>query len=179
MLTKIGVTTKGALQMDLAGGLDPFCCSAYPIAPGGTGNAAIPRISVAQADTLADTDISAISNVYTQLGVDGTSMTISWEFVRFFGSQTDFVNAQVTLFKNGNVFFCWGEGNLESNSFAAGLEDDGFSLAYPVPLPGFDSQGITDTFPSNQCACFYPDPEVFANTFCPVDSFKNHGQYNG
>ena len=71
---------------------------------------------------------------------------------RFHGKTSHFlavgtlVNAQATLHKTGSVAFCYGSGNSGSNSIAAGLEDDEFSLAFPMPLSGFNAGGVPSKY---------------------------------
>ena len=144
----IGVSTNGVITLPY--NANTLCCSPEPIAPGGSGDAVITRIAVAQEDL----DPRYGGGVYVKQAVDGNSVTISWENVPFFGSSGTLVNAQATLHKTGSVTFCYGSGNSGSNSIAAGLEDDEFNLTFPMPLSGFNAGGVSSSFPQNSCACF-------------------------
>jgi len=172
----VGVSSNGAISVPYNS--DSLCCRPWPIAPGGYYDAAIPRISVAQEDLFPS---YGGGDIYMLEAADGDSVTFSWENMAFFGCSSCRINAQVTLHKSGSITFCWGSGDTGFNSIAAGIEDDEFSLAFPVPLPGFDQYGITGTYPAGQCACFVNDPETYVNTVCPLDkepAWKNFGKYN-
>mmetsp|Transcript_640 Transcript_640/g.1267 ORF Transcript_640/g.1267 Transcript_640/m.1267 type:complete len:480 (+) Transcript_640:242-1681(+) len=159
-ITEIGVSTNGAINVPYNS--SSLCCDPWPIAVGGSGDAAIPRIAVAQEDLDPSYNPSYDprydplygGGVYIKTADDGNSVTSSWENVPHYGTPGTFVNAQVTLHKTGDITFCYGTGNTGSNSIAAGLEDDASSLAFPMPLDGFDAQGVSTSFPQNTCACF-------------------------
>ena len=75
------------------------------------------------------------------------------------------MNAQAELFANGAVNICYGAGRIGNNfGFAAGIEGGGENdpywtegrVAYPLPEPYFNSEGITRQWPANKCYCFNP-----------------------
>ena len=137
-ITSIGISTNGAINM-------PYRSTSYYIGPIA---GSVPRIAVAQEDL----NPGAGGSIYAKTAADGNSVTISWENVPFFPN-SGFVNAQVTLHKTGDITFCYGSGNTAGNYISAGLSDNAFSLAFPMPLPGFDAQGRSALFPQNTCAC--------------------------
>jgi len=182
-VTNVGVTTNGAINVPFAG--EDGCCSAEPIAPGGSDYEAIPRISVSQEDL----DPGEGGGIYIK--ESNSSVTFSWEGVPFHPNN-GFVNAQATLYDNGDITFCYGSGTTVDGNrifpMAAGLEDDTAGFAFPITndiIPGFNEEGITRTFPSNQCACFIYDckeivtcgaPAVMVESVNPVSVVEEDGR---
>ena len=170
-VTNVGVTTNGAINVPRAPGGEDGCCNAEPIAPGGSGYEAIPRISVSQEDL----DPGEGGGIYIK--VSNSSVTFSWEDVPFYDDTAGFVNAQATLYDNGDITFCYGSGTtLGSIPMAAGLEDDTAGFAFPITndiIPGFNEEGITRTFPSNQCACFIYDCKEIVTCGAPAVMVEN------
>ena len=153
----------------------------FPIAKGGVGGALVPRISVVHEDLNPDIDNSGAEILY--MSKTETSVTFSWEMIEFWDTG-GIVNGQVTLYIDGRVTMCWGNGIIpDSDSLAAGLEDDNLGYAFPAvifdgkgtPTNIFDSEGITDEYPANKCACYYPACDE-VGSFAPSTSPKPSAQ---
>ena len=87
------------------------------------------------------------------------SLKVSFEDVHVLGTN-GFVQAQVELFANGDIIFCYGDGDMAfGDSFAAGVEDSRFPNAYPIPDAPFDSDGITYVWPGKKCWKFHMPAE--------------------
>lgn len=126
-----------------------LCCNAHPIAVGGVGDETRPRVSVLQEDL----DPRTIGDIYTQENAD--NVVISWEGLNYFNNHGGPLFAQISLFTNGRINLCWGTGTLPGGeNFSAGLEDDTVSLAFPATGAPFGANGVSSTFPANQCRCF-------------------------
>ena len=85
------------------------------------------------------------------------SVTISWEIVEFYPSGGE-VNAQATLFSDGEVHICWGTGETLGNNLAVGVQGpDARNDAFPAitfPTNVFTPDGIVSAYPTNLCACY-------------------------
>ena len=118
---------------------------------GGSGDAATPRISVFQEDLNPGSGGDIFTQVF--MATMPNSVIFSWEAVNFWPS-SGVVNAQVELFDDGAINLCWGIGDMALNTAAVGMEDDSVSLAFPATGAPFGANGITSTYPTNQCRCF-------------------------
>ena len=133
------------------------CCIADPI-----GDYDKPRIAVIQEDLDGGSD--ELWDVW-MMQYPG-EVLISWESSTF-SLESGYVNAQARLLANGGVVICYGSGDLDGNSFAAGIEgreDDNLwawfysPVAYPLPGSPFNSDGIASAWPTGgSCYCFDPD----------------------
>ena len=153
----IYVSSNGLINM-APGDTSSYCCSARPFPNPNLNmyNANSQRISVAHEDL--DPGGNNIGDIYTYVTIDlmAGSVTISWEEVEFFPSSGE-VNAQATLFSNGEVHICWGTGNTIGNSLAAGIQGPDSNDVFPAvtfPTNVFSPIGIVSTYPTNLCACF-------------------------
>lgn len=85
------------------------------------------------------------------------SFKVSWEKMSFDGSQNKLMNAQVTLYPNGDLDMCWGEGRiLDSFVIYASIWDDTTEQDLNFPATGhpFDEGGSSEEWPINQCQFF-------------------------
>ena len=85
-------------------------------------------------------------------------LTVSWENVGFDGFTRTNFNAQITLYPNGNVDLCWGEG-WSDRPLRAIIWDSNNNLAFPVNTgPPFQEDGSFDIdWPTQQCRFFCPN----------------------
>jgi len=91
------------------------------------------------------------------------SLKVSFEDVKFYDGDEGgigSVQSQVELFANGDIIFCYGEGEMVyGDSFAAGVEDSRCHVAYPIPDAPFNGEGITYAWPLNTCWKFHMPAE--------------------
>jgi hypothetical protein len=76
------------------------------------------------------------------------------------------VQAQVKLFANGDIIFCYGgDGSTGSpfNYFAAGVEDSRIPDAYPIPDSPFNGDGISNEWPANTCWKFHMPDRIMSS----------------
>ena len=99
------------------------------------------------------------------------SLQVSFEDVKFHDLNEvggiGNVQAQVELFANGDIIFCYGgDGSTGSpfNYFAAGVEDNSCHVAYPIPETPFNEVGITNEWPANRCWKFHMPAECTSMT---------------
>eukprot|EP00979_Chaetoceros_neogracilis_P012704 scaffold3450_cov287-Chaetoceros_neogracile.AAC.1 len=85
------------------------------------------------------------------------SFEVSFEDVKWYGSD-EVINVQVELFPNGDIIFCYGNGNMAGNDYygnplrmAAGVENFDLGKAFPIPDDPFHSDGITTEWPTDSC----------------------------
>jgi hypothetical protein len=95
--------------------------------------------------------------------------TVSWENISFDGECCDtLINAQATLYPNGDVLVCWGSGNIIDLIYA-GIWDMSRASGIDFPMLGdpFWDTGQAEEWPTNQCRTFkfsllqwtFPDQE--------------------
>jgi hypothetical protein len=139
-----GISSNG--QINIRGTRENGCCSAIPVNGSYSGGA---RIAFVQEDLNPNTGGNVL------LKRTNSSITVSFQDIRWYINDWG-VNAQVTIFPDGQVNLCYGTGNTAGNSFAAGLEDKALGLAYAVsdPSSGFNVDGVTNQWPANKCFCF-------------------------
>jgi len=144
-LTSVVVSANGQLNMD--GSTDSNCCSADKISATSFYNG--DRIAFAQEDL--NPSVSG-SIFYLDRG---SSVVISFEGVPFFGGAGE-VNAQVELFSTGRVELRWGLGDTATDSMAAGLQSDAFSIYAPVVTAGGLEfvEGVATAWPANDSVAF-------------------------
>ena len=142
LINQVVVTSNGQINID-PNNYDINCCSVIPV--NGTYNK--PRIAFAQADLDPS---QGSSYIYTRRR--RTSFLISFQNVYWYGSGFG-INAQVELFANGRISFCYGQfGNMTGKTFAAGVED-GNTLFFPLTGSPFNDVGITSEWPAGECYC--------------------------
>ena len=90
--------------------------------------------------------------------IEGNFLIVSWEDVGFDDMVHTNLNAQMTLYPNGNVDLCWGEG-WSDRPIRATIWDASNDWAFPVNSgPPFQQDGSFDTdWPANQCRFFRPN----------------------
>jgi hypothetical protein len=90
-------------------------------------------------------------------------LVISWESIPLY-EQTDdeaVVNVQVTLFgDSGEVEICFGQGDVNGNTFRTGVWDIEQQLYYPAVGDPFDAFGFANDFPINTCQRFLDGNDV-------------------
>ena len=109
------------------------------------------------------------------------SLKVSFEDVKFHDWSVvggiGNIQAQVELFANGDIIFCYGDGDMGSpfNYFAAGVEDNScHDVAYPIPDPSFNDAGITNEWPANICWKFNMPAECTSTVAPSVSSNPSH-----
>jgi hypothetical protein len=97
-------------------------------------------------------------------------LTVSWEKIFFDAECCDtLINAQATLYPNGDVLVCWGSGNIIDDVIYAGIWDLSRASDIDFPMLGdpFWDTGQAEEWPTNQCRTFkfsllqwtFPDQE--------------------
>eukprot|EP01083_Nonionella_stella_P204997 746897_1 len=78
------------------------------------------------------------------------SFLISYENV---GNDGDvYANAQVELFPNGSINYCFGEGNTSTHHIWSYITE--YSDIHRIEGGPFNGEFFVETFPSNSCYCF-------------------------
>jgi hypothetical protein len=113
------------------------------------------RIAFANADI--NFDSFGVIKVGRKSGAD-KSFKISFENTVWYGHSGDKINVQVELFPNGDIIFCYGNGNMAGTDYygdplamAAGVENFDIGKAFPIPGDTFNSDGITTEWPTDSC----------------------------
>ena len=85
------------------------------------------------------------------------SFKVSFEGVKWDGGVGE-INAQVELFPNGDIIFCYGSGDMAGDSMTANLEKSSTSAEYPITDSPFDEDGrgnrgvgFTSVWPTESC----------------------------
>ena len=100
---------------------------------------------------------------------DFDSYFISWENVTVNTREDSFVNAQAIMYaRSSTVDVCWGEGNVQGETFRAGIWNVENAMYIPATGDGFDSEGFSDQFPANACQRF--NLNEGANTTSPTSA---------
>ena len=109
------------------------------------------------------------------------SLQVSFEDVKFYDWNVPGgignVQAQVELFANGDIIFCYGGDGFTGspfNYFAAGVEDHSCHVAYPIPDSPFNEDGITSIWPANRCWKFHMPAECTSMAPSSVSSKPSH-----
>ena len=135
-ISVVCLSSNGQINMGNA------CDSSFNLKAIGSYNAA--RIAFVQEDI----DPPEGGSVKYLVKSSPSSLKISFEDVKFY-PRDGLVQAQVELFPNGDILFCYGEGDMASNRFAAGVETQ--DAAYPIPDSPFNAVGITSVWPTDTC----------------------------
>jgi hypothetical protein len=110
------------------------------------------RIAFANGD-MDPPEGAGVVKVGRKIGAD-ESFKVSFEDVNWFPNNGE-INVQVELFPNGDIIFCYGSGEMGTQShtsrMAAGVENFDLGKAFPIPDAPFDSDGITTEWPTNSC----------------------------
>ena len=87
---------------------------------------------------------------------EAQAYVVSWESIPFHDRSNTFVNAQATIYPEGNVLLCWGDGFPGVNFFSAGVLYPGIGVFVPPAIDVFDDDGksIAGIWPANQCQYF-------------------------
>lgn len=92
------------------------------------------------------------------LATASEKFVVSWENVSWNQNCCDdLINAQATLYANGNVEICWGSGSIADAFIFSGIWDlsQGYSdIDFPMRGDPFWETGQAEIWPSNQCRTF-------------------------
>jgi len=143
-LNKLVIQSNGQLFMDTSNTDVDF--RVYPI-----GSYNKPRIAFANGDM--NPSEGGEVKVGRKSGAD-KSFKVSFEDIQWYDDDEE-INVQVELFPNGDIIFCYGSGEMGTQSntsrMAAGVENFDLGKAFPIPDAPFDSDGIMTEWPTDSC----------------------------
>jgi len=149
-VTEVCLSSNGQINMG------ETCDSSQHVKPIGSYNGA--RIALVQQNL----NPRAGGTVKYLFNSSPASLKVSFEDVKFYDGDEGgigSVQSQVELFANGDIIFCYGDGDLGLNYFAAGVEDSRCHVAYPIPDAPFDADGIAKEWPKKKCWKFHMPAE--------------------